>query len=483
MSDVFRERSGYIFGRTGLWVLIAALACLRLSHVHLLWADEDYHLAAALNVLHGKVPYRDFWYDKPPLCALYYTLCGAYAGWALRLLDALYVFAAAVLTFRLAREWWGEAEGCAAAFLLTFFLTFYLASAVIPFAADALMIVPHIAAIERAFRKRAFAAGVWCGIAFLFNVKAVFVLATCIAWMTGAIPLLIGGFLGPLALAFLAAVASGAWQGYSEQVWRWGLIYAAHAPVSNPIGLGLRRTLDWLGFQAVLTAGAIYQLVHARRPELWRAGTWLLLSFAAVCLGERFAPHYFLQLLPPMAVAGGRGLVLAWRNRPKLTAAVATLLLLLPFVRFAPAYVSLAADDILGTEPHWSDVVLDLDSQHVAQQIKAVAQPGDTLFVWGYRPDIYVYTRMISGGLFSDSQPLTGVPADRHLHASKPVYEGPAAQNRTLLTHSQPTFIVDGLGLMNPQLAPGVYPEIRRWLAGYKLIGRTQLSLIYRISR
>jgi len=56
------------------------LASLRLCHIRLLWADEDYHLAAALNLLHGKWPYRDFWYDKPPLNAFYYLLIGGHAA-------------------------------------------------------------------------------------------------------------------------------------------------------------------------------------------------------------------------------------------------------------------------------------------------------------------------------------------------------------------------------------------------------------------
>src|SRR5581483_4328835 len=113
--------------------LIAALACFRLCHVHLLWADEDYHLAAAIHILHGKMPYRDFWYDKPPLNAVYYLLIGGYAGWPLRLLDAGYISAACYLAYRIARHWWGEAEGLTAALLLAFFTTFYLPSAVIPF--------------------------------------------------------------------------------------------------------------------------------------------------------------------------------------------------------------------------------------------------------------------------------------------------------------------------------------------------------------
>ncbi|HEY3454582.1 MAG TPA: hypothetical protein VGK64_08265, partial [Bryobacteraceae bacterium] len=105
--------------------------------------------------------------------------------------------------------------------------------------------------------------------------------------------------------------------------------------------------------------------------------------------------------------------------------------------------------------------------------------PGDTLFVWGYRPDIYVYTRRLSGSPFWDSQPLTGVPADRHLTESQNILGPSAARHRAEFIQSSPTFFVDGLGLLNPALAPGNFPEIRQWMLQYKLIGRTRLCLIY----
>src|SRR5690349_24985125 len=147
--------------RAVILIAIALLACLRFAHIHLLWADEDYHLVTALQMLHGKIPYRDFWYDKPPLSGLYYLLIGAHFGWPLRILDAVYVLIACYIAFRLARAWWGEAEAWTAALLLSFFMTFYLPSAVIPFAADALMIVPHLAAIYCAYRKLPLSAGLW----------------------------------------------------------------------------------------------------------------------------------------------------------------------------------------------------------------------------------------------------------------------------------------------------------------------------------
>ncbi|HZQ52389.1 MAG TPA: hypothetical protein VFB14_09340 [Bryobacteraceae bacterium] len=465
--------------RSKFLLLVFAMACLRVCHFHLLWADEDYHLAAAIHILHGQVPYRDFWYDKPPLNAVYYLLIGGYWGWPLRLLDAAYIVACCCVAYRLAKRWWGPREGRAAALLLAFFTTFYLPSAVIPFAADALMILPQLAAVYYAAAGRAFWAGIYSGIAFLVNAKGLFVLAICGVWLWAELPVLILGFVLPVAAGAIWAVATGALAGYWEQVWRWGWLYARESPVTHPFRVGVVRTADWLGFHAALLAGSICAFTKMSASHRWRLGVWLAVSYASVCLGTRFAPHYFFQLLPGMVIMASRGVVLAFERHRKIAAVVVAVLLVVPLVRFGPRYAMLAADDIEHHAPHWSDVVMDLDSQAVARQILAKKKPGDTLFVWGYRPDIYVYTRLSSDGKFWDSQPLTGVPADRHLSAIEPIYGGPAAANRREFVRSHPTFFVDGLGLLNPRLKPGVYPELRPWLAGYQLIGRTKLSLIY----
>jgi hypothetical protein len=477
---------------------------LRLCHVNLLWADEDYHLAAAINALHGNVPYRDFWYDKPPLCAVFYLFNAGFSGWSLRLLDACYVLLACWLAYRLARCWWGPSEGWTAALLLSFFTTFYLPSTVIPFAADALMLVPHVAAIYAAFQKRALRAGFWCGIAFLFNAKGVVVLAVCIAWLLPDAAFVLLGFAIPTGGALFAGWAAGALPGYWEQVWHWGLIYAQGSPVTNPIALGFRRTADWLGFHAALTLAAAFALGQkANRgknsslcgdlPALakqapspahdhWRLIVWIIFSFAAVCIGTRFAPHYFLQLLPAMVIPASRGTVLAWRQYRQAAAFAIAGLLLVPLIRFGPRYAIVAIDNVKDRQSQWSDTVLDVDSHRAADAIRALARSGDTLFVWGYRPDIYVYTRMAPDGFFGDSQPLTGVPADRHLKIETPIYSARAEANRKQLARTKPTFIADGLGLLNPKLVPAAYPELRPWLARYRLVARTKLTQIYRRS-
>jgi hypothetical protein len=282
--------------------------------------------------------------------------------------------------------------------------------------------------------------------------------------------LLLAGFAIPLLAAGLSLVTVGAWPGFYEQVVQWGILYAHGAPVPHPFQLGLTRILNWLGFHAALVLGAVFFFARVSNDR-WRFAIWIGLSFAAVCFGNHFAPRYFLQVLPPLVIVAAHGMSQSRRALP-----VFAVLLLIPLVRFGPRYITLA----LGRDPAWSDVAMDRDSQRAAAIIQEIAKPGDTLFVWGYRPDLYVYTRRISGSVFWDSQPLTGVPADRHLTESQAILGGSAARHRAQFVRSSPAFFVDGLGPLNPALDPHVFPELRQWLRQYQVVARTNLCVIYR---
>jgi hypothetical protein len=152
-------------------------------------------------------------------------------------------------------------------------------------------------------------------------------------------------------------------------------------------------------------------------------------------------------------------------------------LLVIPLVRFGPRYVMLANDLAHSRESEWSDLALNQDSRAAADRI---GHPG-TLLVWGYRPDVFAYTRMPAGSRFLDSQPLTGVLADRHLTTSQPFAPEWAARNRRELIASDPTWIVDGLGPLNPALAITNFPDLRDWLGNYREVGRTRFSIIYKL--
>jgi hypothetical protein len=256
---------------------------------------------------------------------------------------------------------------------------------------------------------------------------------------------------------------------YWTQVWEWGFVYSRDTFLEHPLRTGVLRTANWAGFHSALILGAIVTLRTIRDRWCWLC--WIGLASAGVVAGWRFFPRYYFLLLPALAVLGGRGFV---SNRFVRLAMLA--LMLIPLIRFGPRYVLLAA----GRDAKWSDLALNRDSAAAARIVSSDAKPGDTLLVWGYRPDIFVYTRMPAGSPFLDSQPLTGVIADRHLVDSRPSFPDLASRNRALLTNTRPTFIADGLGPLNPALAITNYPELRTWMNGYIEIGRTAHTIVYK---
>ena len=441
--------------------ILAALLIARFCHLGIVWVEEAYPAAAALQLLQGKSLYRGIWFDKPPLSPYIYLLWGAYTGWPVRLAGAAFVFGCCLLLYRFATDLWSEREGIAAASFLAFYLTFGIPSAVMALAPDLLLIAPHIAAVWLAWRRRAFLAGTAAGIGLLINPKAVFVLFACLLWTGRAWPRLLLGFALPTIAAF-------GWFGrpYYEQVWAWGAVYAKSG---FSLSTGFVRTLNWLGFQSAATAACV---LACWKQRSWRMLGWLLLSLAAVASGWRFFPRYYFQLLVPVCLLGARGFILLGRHR-----ALLLLLLIPPVARFGPRYALLASDLLHRRQPTWVDLRMEQDSRQIALLLRD--RPG-TLLVWGYRPEIFALTRLPAGTRFLDSQPLTGVIADRHLTHSDVAYPDLAERNRRELAGAHPDYVIDGLGPINPSLAITNYADLKSWLADYREIARTGMSVLYR---
>ena len=467
------------------WLLAAALVATRMCHSGLLWEGDAYPLAAAQQLLHGKALYRDIWFDKPPLLPLVYALFGALPGWPLRLIGACYGLLACWIAYGFGRELWSEREGRWVAALLGFSLCFDFPAAAIPVASDLLMLAPHLAAVWLASR-RPFWSGVLAAAAFWINPKGALVAVVCILWNPAGIVAMAGGFAAVSAAMLAWLAGTGALMPYWDQVWRWGRLYAASPFEDAPWRNGILRTLGWAGFHAaIVTAaawcwikrpyrsrdheGAVAGIIAEPRPSVrWLA--WLVISFAGVAAGMRFFPRYYFLLLPVVVMMAARGFALL-KGRAQF---IVWLLLLIPVIRFTPAYVTAARGG------DWRDTAMDRDSRAASALVRGMAKPGDTLFVWGYRPEDYVYTRLPAATTYLDSQPLAGVPADRHLTQSTPVETEAPRARRAELTRSAPSFILDGLGLYNPRLAIGNYPDLREWLSNYREAGRTGGTVIYR---
>ncbi len=441
-----------------LSVVFLLTLLLKLCHHDVVWVEEAYPIAAALEMLRGKILYRDIWFDKPPLFAAWYATFGAAIGWKLRLMGALLVTASSACAWLLARRLWSAREATLAAALLAFFLNFGIPAAVMAAAPDQLMIPVHLLAILFCVRAQPFYAGAACGVALLINPKAPFVFLACLAWQWRKPHLLAAG----AAAVQLPALAYLQWNGaltpYLDQVWRWGMLYSRDTFVTHPIKEAFLRTLNWTGFHITLVIGALCAAWRHRDPETRRLLFWIAVSFAAVCAGLRFFPRYYFQLLVPAVILAARGLATLRRAHW-----LALALLLIPLARFGPRYIQVA------TGTPWSDLALHNDARQAAAF--ALQNKPQSIFVWGYRPEVYAYSRIPAATPWLDSQPLTGVMADRHLFSSKPTAAEWAQRNRTRLVAYEPDIILDGLGPLNPSLAITNYPDLKPWLDRYQLAG------------
>jgi hypothetical protein len=429
-----------------LLAIFALVLAVRLTHAGVLWIEEAYPMAAAQQLLMGRWPYADFWYDKPPGAIWFYALWGARPGWLMRLAGALYVTACAALAWRLGGRW--------AAWLLAVYLSFGIPSAVMALAPDLLLVAPHLGAVWLAQTGRPLAAGLVAGMGMLIHTKALFVLAVVLLWQPGWRAL--AGFTATLPLHLVFGEA------YWQQVWAWGRVYASNTFIDKPLLEFLRRTANWLGFHLSAVAG----LCGAHLS--WRDWAWLGLSLASVTLGQRFFPRYYFFLLAPVVVLAGRALgQLRARWRWALLA-----LLLIPLARFGPRAIQLALGDT-----SWDDLALHRDSQQVARYIREHGKPEDTLFVWGYRPDIDALARRRGGAPFLESQPLNCVFADRHLTQSKPLSGQGCEERLRRFREAEPNWLVDGLGPLNARLRLEAYRNMK----GYALVLRTPSAYLYRL--
>ncbi|HXJ37852.1 MAG TPA: hypothetical protein VNH18_01165, partial [Bryobacteraceae bacterium] len=254
--------------------------------------------------------------------------------------------------------------------------------------------------------------------------------------------------------------------------------------VADPLRNGLLRTANWLGFHATLAIGAALYYRGTRSDSCVRRTAppsaigqtpifllWTTLTLLGVILGYRFFPRYYLLLLPALLIPASRALMEYTRRQSRsFLLWTALLTLLIPAIRFTPPYLNI---------PTNKDLALDRDSRESARQALKLARPNSTLYVWGYRPELFVYTNLKPANRYIDSQALTGVPADRHLTQSAVVLtEGTAAARQELL-HSKPDILIDGLTLFNPALSIDHYPELRPWFANYHEAARTSGTVIY----
>ncbi len=421
-------------------------------------------MAAAAEVLRGKALYRDIWFDKPPLYALLYTLWGATPGWPLRTAGVLFVCLSSFIAWRCLRKEAGESAGLLASVLLAVYLTFDIPSSTMALAPDLLTVPLHFAAICLAMKRRAFASGMCAGVALLFNGKALFIALACLLW-TPRLEFL-AGFALPNIIAVLVLFMTGSL----------GELLAASLDLGcSLLGRHLHNKSGPRGSRSN------YQLAglpcDARDCGSYRIVAAFFMAYGAmdVCVVHRgvcrsaILPEILFSASPRVYHSRHAGAHVT----SAVNGAVAVLcLVLIPVARFGPRYAALA-----GGNRTWSDLALMNDSRAAAAIVREVARPGDGMLVWGYRPDVYVLAHVPAATPYLDSQPLTGVLADRHLTTSKPSITDLIRGNLNKVANARPAIIVDGLGPLNPELSVTQFPDLQ--IENYEVAGKTKLSTVY----
>ena len=384
MSTLRPARAEEAVGRPLSVKVVLALVALALAlHtpglvVRLFNSDEASLATMGMVIERGGEFYRDTADRKPPgvpyIYAAVFEVTGSHDLRPVRAVGALSLAATAVL---LVAEAWRRyrnrvaAVGCGVLFLLGC-VSFFPADAQ-GAGFEAFMLLPMTAAFVAAGRGRALQAGLWLGFACLTKQTAVlallpvaYLLYQCGGWRPIVRAALAGGGLVVVTAAVFGPSDFLLWTFAGN-----GGYLALRGSMGATFVRAYSMTLIFLGMNCALVGLCVWAGRRRRvTPELW---LWLGGGGVAVLLGLRFFGHYYLQLLPPLALIGAAVLpeVAATARRWLWAGAALPATLMLVFAFFP-------AEDF-GVLPYGE----------VATRVRALTTPDETIFVWGSFPEIY----------------------------------------------------------------------------------------------
>ncbi|MEE8638348.1 MAG: glycosyltransferase family 39 protein, partial [Candidatus Margulisiibacteriota bacterium] len=158
------------------------------------------------------------------------------------------------------------------------------------------------------------------------------------------------------------------------------------------------------------TVGAVYILIKDRVFGNLLLAFWGLASFMGILAGTYFWEHYFIAIIPALALLSAYTIQKWQELKPPLLARVFFVSSLLLLVLFAlpyqlPVYLGLSPQEISVVKYGGNEFVV---AQKVGEVIKKVLPPGEGIFIWGAEPEVYFYSRMRSVSRYTYFYPLKG---------------------------------------------------------------------------
>jgi 4-amino-4-deoxy-L-arabinose transferase-like glycosyltransferase len=463
--------------------------------------SEAMYSVVANEIVDGGRPYIDAVERKPPLLfwtyAAIFEAAGKFNWKALHFVAVVWTLCAMAGLYVIGSELFDSNTGLIVALFYSVFQPWWTWKN-LTFDAEMLMNLPIIWAWTIAFRRSAsrvrpelFPAGALLGAAFLLKQPA------AIAAVPLGIYLLLPSYrasrnLTPtnsiiqatmLTLGFfvvLGSVAIVLWkQGILHDAFYWTI--ADHDVPHVFWHKGMVNTLTFLGACLPLIIGSIMSCQD--KSEVWsgrmaeRTALLGLLVASAIgaAAGARFYPHYYVQLIPPLALLAAPYYARLWSQtiqppywilRPKVT------------------YAWLALTVVAFSIKHWTGLAPQRVPFEAGRYLLTHSAPADRIFVWGQSSEIYLDARRRPACRYITTFPLTGyvfggpIPG---LDTSRRILPGAWSTLQRDFARHPPAYIVDvHPGPKTAEYPVKNFPILAKFLSErYQPVARTPEGVIY----
>ncbi|MDO8644461.1 MAG: glycosyltransferase family 39 protein [bacterium] len=124
----------------------------------------------------------------------------------------------------------------------------------------------------------------------------------------------------------------------------------------------------------------------------------LLASFVPISMGGRFYMHYFLLMLPSLCLLAALSGEKLFRDKRTIA------LTLLPISLFFLEHLFMPqVKERMG--------IVTPDYAVIGEEIQKITGPEEKIFVWGWAPEFYLYSKRLPASRFTESASLSGRPA------------------------------------------------------------------------
>src|SRR6266550_6552840 len=369
--------------------------------------DEAGYSVIANEIVDGGRPYIDAVDRKPPLLfwtyAAAFKIAGEYNWIALHMLSLIWTLATVAGLYVIAKQLFDRETGLIAALFYSVFQPWWSFKN-LAFNGEMVMNLAIVWAWAIALRHSSsrlrpelFLAGVLLCAGFLLKQPA------AIAAVPLGIYLLLPSYRASSSLtrtnsiiqaAMLTAGFSAALGLVTIVLWRQGILHDAfywtiadHDVPHVFWEKGILLTLTFTGICLPLIVGAI--IACRDKHEVWAGKTAertaLLGLLAASAIGAaasaRFYPHYYVQLIPPLALLAAPYYARLWSRTMQPSH-----WLLRPRVTYAWLVLTVMALSIA----HWIGLASQYAPSEAGRYLFAHSDPADMIFVWGHSPEIYL---------------------------------------------------------------------------------------------